>query len=132
MLVNPIENASPLTIQRLRNLMADYQTCLKKRQGHPKDISRISKAIKAEFLKDFCGLFGKTVTVEEADRGYMRLDAKPQVFETPLASWLSRVQILMPSEGQSVNPDDCNCQLHCGEVQRLMEIVQDAIERSYG
>lgn len=131
MLLNPIEQAPPLTIHRLRNLLSDYEACLIQQHDHPRDVSRIGKAIKAEFLKDFCSLFGKTATVTDEDRGYLTLSVVPQRFDTELAKWLSRTQIIMPVEGQSVEPTDHRCRIQCGEIKQLMKLVKHNIEQTY-
>lgn len=132
MLGNQIEKASPLTIQRLRNLMADCESCLSETHEHPRDVSRMSKAIKAEFLKDFCGLFGKTATVTDDGVGYLNLNVSPQIFDTDLANWLSRVRVLVPKKGQSINAGESSCRIYCSEVKRLMDIVKESIEEIYG
>lgn len=132
MLVNPIENASPLVIQRFRNLLADSKNSLTHDYEDPSKVSRIGRAIKGEFLKEFCALFGKTANVTLGNNDYFRVDISPQTFDVPLSKWLSRIQILVPPEGQAVEPGAKNCSIHFGEVARLMTLVEEDIERIYG
>lgn len=127
MINNPLSEASPLAIKRIRNLLSDYDNCLNRTEGHPKDISRICKTIQSEFVKEFCELFGKRVTITEEGRGYYKLDVAPRSFDGPLSKWLSKVQAMVPKEGAAVEPTDQNCLIHSGEIQTLMNQIQQIL-----
>lgn len=131
MLSNPLKEAAPITIHRLRNLFADYDACTENLSEDPRETSRIRKAIMAEFIKDFCGIFGKTASVTDEGRGYLRVDVSPRVFDVPLSQWLSRQKIMVPVKGQSVEPNLRFCVMHSGEVSSLMSQVKLVVDENY-
>ena len=131
MSLDPIKEASPLEINNIQRLLADYDKNLSKKHDHPKDVSIMSTKISNNFIISFCRLFGKKVEITNEDRGYLKLNLQAKTFDTRLSQWLNQTKAKFPNESEEIQAHSKSCRLHSGDVLQLMLTTKNYIEKNY-